>query len=321
MACASVAFLLVGSLGTASASLTAEQSDKADSCISRTECPSGLPSQGTVLLQTQRGATDKLQSELPDLPPAFTAEMGSAENSSSEEDAHGPSFLQRMSPSAVELEHFQLLKDLRKRGFRCPGGTSYAAIADTESSFLFDCRLWEAARSWSSEMGNGNFFSHTQGGSNPCTRTANYGLQACGENIAAGNGDPEATLQQWMESDGHCVNMMNPQYNRFGVGLVEVPGSQYTHYWTQSLGSDSAAADQSCLANAPSPSPTPPSPSPAPPSPSPAPPSPSPVPGQVCEDKDVHCPTSYEQYCQHESAQTREHIQNTCPLTCGLCTA
>merc|ERR1712238_226579 len=71
----------------------------------------------------------------------------------------------------------------------------------------------------------------------------------------------------------------------------------------------------------PSPSPTPPSPSPAPPSPSPAPPSPSPVPGQVCEDKDVHCPTSYAQYCQHESAQTREHIQNTCPLTCGLCTA
>merc|ERR1711865_1131248 len=62
-------------------------------------------------------------------------------------------------------------------------------------------------------------------------------------------------------------------------------------------------------------------PSPAPPSPSPAPPSPSPVPGRVCEDKDVHCPTSYEQYCQHESAQTREHIQNTCPLTCGLCTA
>merc|ERR1711935_406874 len=114
------------------------------------------------------------------------------------------------------------------------------------------------------------------------------------------------------------------------------------HYWTQSLGSDSAAADQSCedkdvhcptsyaqyceyevaetrehiqntcpltcgLCKAPSPSP--------------APPSPSPVPGQVCEDKDVHCPTSYAQYCEYEVAETRAHIQNTCPLTCGPCTA
>merc|ERR1712194_107059 len=176
----------------------------------------------------------------------FVAEMG-LDNSSSGEGGPVLAFQTSETPSAAELEHFRLLKDLRKRGYRCPGGRSFAASPDMDETFLFDCRLWAAARFWSSEMGGQNFFSHVRGNSNPCSRTSDYGLPACGENIAAGNGDAAATLQQWMESDGHCVNMMNPEYNRFAVGYVQTPGSQWTHYWTQSLGTSSARADQSCL--------------------------------------------------------------------------
>merc|ERR1719382_426080 len=88
-------------------------------------------------------------------------------------------------------------------------------------------------------------------------------MQGCGENIAAGRSTPEDALQQWKESNEHCLNMMRQSYNRFGAGLAYNAGSKYKYYWTQSLGSDSAAADERCLAGPADPQPQPgPSPTP-----------------------------------------------------------
>jgi len=210
----------------------------------------GYVTRGSVLLQVGRGSINST-SMLPELPPPF---LGPS-------DSHVPALVQREwsqrdSPSAAELEHFQLLKNLRTRGYQCKS-KYFSGLPNTEATFKFDCRLWRAARSWSSQMGSQNFFSHVQGDSNPCKRTAEQGLGACGENIAAGNDSPSGTLEQWKQSDGHCVNMMNPEYNRFGVGYVLTSGSQYKHYWTQSIGTDGQAPDQSCLrGSSPGPAPT-----------------------------------------------------------------
>jgi len=206
--------------------------------------------------------------------------------------------LQFDSPSAKELEHFQLLKDLRTNGFRC-ASKSFQGIPNTEATFKFDCRLWRAARQWSAEMGSQNFFSHVRGDSNPCKRTSEQGLGACSENIAASNDSPAATLEQFKKSDGHCVNMMDPGLNRFGAGYVMTPGSEWTHYWTQSMGTDSQPPDQSCLPGAGGPAPSPPAP--------------SPVPSSSCEDEDPNCKSSYRQYCSYP------HIQKACRKTCGVC--
>jgi len=191
------------------------------------------------------------------------------------------------------------LKELRTRGYRCPS-RAFAGIPDTEATFKFDCRLWRAARSWSSEMGSKGFFAHVHEGSDPCQRTSAQGLTACSENIAAGNDSPSTTLEQWKESDGHCVNMMDPRKNRFGVGYVATPGSPWRHYWTQNMGTDNGAPDESCLSSSPSPSPSP--------SPNPRPPQNGP-----CEDFDVHCATSYGPYCRVDRVKT------ACPKTCGAC--
>merc|ERR1719221_1811903 len=115
---------------------------------------------------------------------------------------------------------------------------------------------------------------------------------------------------------------MDPGYNRFGIGYVQTPGSQYTHYWTQALGTSSAGADQSCLGNAP-----PPGEAPATTTRTTTKRTRTRTTTRMtrrtttsrafdgpCEDKDIHCATSYEQYCY------TEHIKNTCPLTCGMCT-
>eukprot|EP00928_Gymnodinium_smaydae_P073848 TRINITY_DN5696_c0_g2_i3.p1 TRINITY_DN5696_c0_g2~~TRINITY_DN5696_c0_g2_i3.p1 ORF type:complete len:565 (-),score=60.64 TRINITY_DN5696_c0_g2_i3:409-2061(-) len=182
------------------------------------------------------------------------------EHASADSNRSGDQELENASPYAIELEHFQMLKDLRKRGFTCPGGKYFPGIPDTESTFKFDCRLWRAAQLWSRKMGEGNFFAHSHGGSNPWDRARAQGYQGVlGENIGAGVSSPEGALNMWKKSDGHCVNMMNADYTDFAVGYAYVPGSGYKHYWTQLVGKDHTGAplDQSCLTGAPAPLPTP----------------------------------------------------------------
>ena len=43
----------------------------------------------------------------------------------------------------------------------------------------------------------------------------------------------EQVMSVWMGSDGHCANILNPNYNLLGVGYANVSGSSMTHYWTQ----------------------------------------------------------------------------------------
>ena len=65
---------------------------------------------------------------------------------------------------------------------------------------------------------------------------AGYGGSATGENIAAGNSTAEATFDQWVNSDGHCRNMMSSNSDEIGIGYARVEGSPYGHYWVQNFG-------------------------------------------------------------------------------------
>ncbi len=60
---------------------------------------------------------------------------------------------------------------------------------------------------------------------------AGYTWSAAGENIAGGNTTAAATMDQWMNSPGHCRNIMNGDYVNLGVGHV-AEGA----LWTQVFG-------------------------------------------------------------------------------------
>ena len=65
---------------------------------------------------------------------------------------------------------------------------------------------------------------------------ADEARSSLGENIAAGYPTIDAVMTGWMASDGHCANLMNPNFNQ--VGLVCVPGTAadtYNTYWTMDL--------------------------------------------------------------------------------------
>jgi len=65
---------------------------------------------------------------------------------------------------------------------------------------------------------------------------AGYPGGPLGENIAGGPSSPQAVVDMWMASAGHCTNVMSPSYDVTGVGHAFRAGSTYGHYWTQVFG-------------------------------------------------------------------------------------
>ncbi len=58
-----------------------------------------------------------------------------------------------------------------------------------------------------------------------------------GENIAGGQRSLEEVMRAWMESPGHCENIMKSTYTEVGVAIVKNDNSTYKIYWTQNFGS------------------------------------------------------------------------------------
>jgi len=65
-----------------------------------------------------------------------------------------------------------------------------------------------------------------------------YRWRSYGENVGAGTNRSRAEdmVQGFLESDGHCANMMNPNFKELGMAMVKNENSTYTHYWTQNFG-------------------------------------------------------------------------------------
>jgi len=95
-----------------------------------------------------------------------------------------------------------------------------------------------AARRHSLDMIQRGYFAHVSpDGVPPSDRVvdAGYSFRAVGENIAAGQMTPQAVVDGWIASDGHCANLMNPAFEELGTGYVNAP-TNLVHYWTQVFG-------------------------------------------------------------------------------------
>ena len=76
-------------------------------------------------------------------------------------------------------------------------------------------------------------FSHTRPDGSDCFTVIRKKGNTCGENIAAGHGTAAETVEQWMNSQGHRENILNPRYRELGVGYAYEDYSTYHHYWVQ----------------------------------------------------------------------------------------
>jgi uncharacterized protein YkwD len=90
-------------------------------------------------------------------------------------------------------------------------------------------------------MGAADYFDHVSpDGRSPTDRMRSAGWvgKMSGENIYGGQkgGAPMTAaevVEGWMESPGHCSNIMDPRFKTLGVGFAAAPHSRLGNYWTQ----------------------------------------------------------------------------------------
>jgi uncharacterized protein YkwD len=105
-------------------------------------------------------------------------------------------------------------------------------------SLVWNKQLVAAADAHTRDMIAKNFFAHIgSDGGNVGTRStkAGYAWGAVGENIAAGYASLDGVMRGWLESPGHCANLMNPNFTEVGVVTRSSKGTKYTSYWTMVL--------------------------------------------------------------------------------------
>lgn len=96
--------------------------------------------------------------------------------------------------------------------------------------------LAKTARAHSRDMVERGFFSHNNpDGETPFDRMLSAGIKyrSAAENIAAGQATPELAVKEWMNSEGHRKNILNPKLREMGVGIAR--GGTYGIYWTQNF--------------------------------------------------------------------------------------
>ena len=140
-------------------------------------------------------------------------------------------------PSAwteFETEVLQLTNQRRLSGHNCDGKWYPAVPALTHNA-----KLTEAARCHSVDMGENDFMGHTGAGNTSAgdrIETAGYTWTAWGENVAAGYATPAKVVQAWMDSPGHCVNIMKSSFEELGVGFAYWQTGTHAERWTQNFG-------------------------------------------------------------------------------------
>ena len=98
--------------------------------------------------------------------------------------------------------------------------------------------LTQAAQAHSRDMATQRYFSHqARDGSYVAERAtrAGYAWRWIGENIASGVNTAEEAVAGWLESPGHCANIMNPAFTEMGVAY-SLNTERRMMYWTQVIG-------------------------------------------------------------------------------------
>jgi uncharacterized protein YkwD len=132
--------------------------------------------------------------------------------------------------AAASIRVLELVNAARVQARSC-GSKNFAAT----TPLLLNATLTSAARAHSQEMAKHSYLEHQgRDGSTPAQRVtrAGYAWSHAGENIAGGAGTPEEVVAGWLNSPGHCANIMAPAFTEMGVAYV-LSKDDYGIYWTQ----------------------------------------------------------------------------------------
>jgi len=111
---------------------------------------------------------------------------------------------------------------------------------DATTELVWNDQLATAAQKHSNDMADNDFMSHEgSDGSTFELRVQDEGYthyNKIGENVAVGQESISVVVQEWMESPGHCKNIMDPLFNEMGMALEKNSAGSWGRYWTLDLG-------------------------------------------------------------------------------------
>ena len=138
-------------------------------------------------------------------------------------------------PPAPQLASraLQLVNDARARGSRCGARQFAPAPPLTLSGTLAGVAFGHAA-----DMAQHNYFEHEDpAGHSPAdrVRAVGYHEKLVGENIAYGPESVDEAVQGWLDSPGHCANIMDPRFVEMGIAFSSGRAERHGLYWVQVL--------------------------------------------------------------------------------------
>jgi uncharacterized protein YkwD len=137
-------------------------------------------------------------------------------------------------PSApLASRALQLVNEVRARGTRC-GSRTFAPVAPITLSGT----LGGVASGHASDMAMHDYFQHEDlAGNSPAdrVRAVGYRERLVGENIAYGPESVEEVVQGWLDSPGHCENIMDPRFAEMGIAYAAGRSARRGLFWVQVL--------------------------------------------------------------------------------------
>ncbi|KQV44847.1 MULTISPECIES: CAP domain-containing protein [unclassified Duganella] len=136
--------------------------------------------------------------------------------------------------AAAARQVFQATNAARAEARQC--GDSWMEAAPP---LAWNQQLAEAAQAHSEDMAQQNYFAHKNKQGNEVPQRAEaqgYRWRHVGENISRGQTSAQEAVTGWINSPGHCRNLMNPRFTEFGAGVGIRRSKRPAAYWTQVFG-------------------------------------------------------------------------------------
>jgi uncharacterized protein YkwD len=136
-----------------------------------------------------------------------------------------------MQPATVAARVLALVNAARAEGRRC-GRDRFEpahalALSDTLNAAASG-HAWDmAARGETGHRGSDGGYAADR-----ITR-AGYTWRAVAENVAAGQPDADTVVAAWLDSPGHCANLMGPYFTEMGIAFATAASKRPSIYWVQ----------------------------------------------------------------------------------------
>jgi uncharacterized protein YkwD len=127
----------------------------------------------------------------------------------------------------------ELVNQVRARGTHC-GERSFGPVPPVRLSQP----LADVAFGHASDMATHDYFEHEDlAGHSPAdrVRAVGYREKLVGENIAYGPKSADEVVQGWLDSPGHCENIMDARFAEMGIAYAPGRASKKGLYWVQLL--------------------------------------------------------------------------------------